>query len=366
MAQQPPLSKTVRVSNSTENPLTLANGFSAASSTPNNTFAVDPDFRIGYAQNWQLSIQRDLPGSLQMRAAYVGIKGTRAMQEFLPNTFPAGAANPCDSCPSGFAYITSSGNSTRQAAELQVRRRLRNGLTASLQYTFSKSMDDAAALGGAGAATSAQNITAQNSRSLAGGADSTRTGAGGLAIAQNWLDLGSERSLSSFDQRHYLSLQMQYTTGIGLGGGALFGGWTFGTQITAGSGLPQTPVYLAPVQGTGVTGSIRPDYTGASLYDAPAGYFLNRSAYRAPLPGQWGNAGRNSIIGPAQRALNASLGRTFLISDRLNLDLRVDSVNALNRVNYTAWNTTVNGSQFGLPVAANPMRNMQLTLRVRF
>ena len=33
--------------------------------------------------------------------------------------------------------------------------------------------------------------------------------------------------------------------------GALFKEWTLATQITAGSGLPETPVYLAPVPGTG-------------------------------------------------------------------------------------------------------------------
>ena len=60
MAQQPPLSNTSSVQNTAANPLTLANGFTASQS--GNTFAVDPNFRIGYAQNWQLSIQRDLPG----------------------------------------------------------------------------------------------------------------------------------------------------------------------------------------------------------------------------------------------------------------------------------------------------------------
>ena len=64
--------------------------------------------------------------------------------------------------------------------------------------------------------------------------------------------------------------------------------------------------------------------------------------------------------------LNASLGRTFRVSDRLNLDLRVDSTNALNHVNYSSWNTTINSAQFGLPVSANAMRSMQTTLRLRF
>jgi hypothetical protein len=96
---------------------------------------------------------------------------------------------------------------------------------------------------------------------------------------------------------------------------------------------------------------------------------LNPSAYATPAPGQWGNAGRNSITGPSQFVLNASMGRTFRLGDRLNADLRIDAANALNHVVYTSWITTVNSAQFGLPNPANPanpMRSVQTTLRVRF
>ena len=193
-------------------------------------------------------------------------------------------------------------------------------------------------------------------------------------IAQNWLNLSAERSRSSFDQRHLLNFQMQYTTGMGLRGGTLLGGWkgalfkewTVLTQVNAGSGLPITPVYLAAVPGTGVTGTIRPDYTGAPLYSGPPGLALNPAAFVAPAAGQWGNAGRNSINGPAQFSLNASLGRTFRVSERLNLDLRVDSTNALNHVAYTSWSTTIGSPLFGLPVSTTAMRSMQTTLRLRF
>lgn len=203
---------------------------------------------------------------------------------------------------------------------------------------------------------------------------SALTGLGGLSIAQNWRDTGSERSRSNFDQRHLLTAQVQYTSGVGLSGGSFLNGWkgrllkewSLATQITAGSGLPQTPVYLAAVEGTGVTGTIRPDYTGAALYDAAPGHFLNPAAYSTPKPGAWGTAGRNTITGPSQFTLSASMARTFRLTDRFNVDLRLDSVNLLNRVNYTTWNTTVNGAQFGLPAAANAMRSIQTTLRVRF
>ena len=283
MAQQSPLSKSLSVQNSPANPLTLANGFNASPTTTTNTFAIDPNFRAGYSQNWQPLGAAGPAGSMVVTATYLGIKGTRAVQVFLPNTYPAGAANPCPACPAGYAYMTSNGNSTREAGQVQLRRRLHNGFTASLQYTFAKAIDDAA-LGG--------------------------RGQGSQVIAQNWLNLAAERGLSNFDQRHPVTAQVQYTTGMGVGGGTLLRGWegaafkdwTFIASITAGSGLPLTPVYVAAVEDTGVTGSIRPDYTGAPVYAAPAGRFLNPAAYAAPRRGCGATRGATrSPVRPSSR-----------------------------------------------------------------
>ena len=143
--------------------------------------------------------------------------------------------------------------------------------------------------------------------------------------------------------------------------GTLVKGWTFITTATAGTGLPETPIYSAAVRNTGVTGSIRPDATGISVYSPVSGRHLNPAAFQAPGPGQWGNAGRNSITGPAQFTLNASMGRSFN-----RIDLRFDATNALNHVTYPSWNTTITNAQFGLPMAANAMRVLQVTLRMRF
>jgi hypothetical protein len=342
MAQQSPLSTSFSVSNK-DRSRTLAKGFQTPDIIP-NTFAIDPYFRVGYAQNWQVSVQRDLPAALIVTGTYLGIKGTHAQQQSLPNTFPADADNPCPACPSGFSYVSSNGNSTRNAGTIQVRRRLHNGFGATLQYTFAKALDDAS-LGGKGQL--------------------------GTLIAQNWLDLRAERARSNFDQRHLLSVQMQYSTGMGIRGGTLLGGWrgrlfknwTFVSQMTAGSGLPLTPVYPAAVKGTGFTGSIRPDYTGAPLYDGPPGLHLNPAAFTSPAAGQWGNAGRNSITGPPTFTLNASLARSFVEG---RFDFRLDSTNALNHPVFPAWNTNISSAQFGLPVPANAMRVVQANLRMRF
>ena len=124
-------------------------------------------------------------------------------------------------------YLTSNGRSTRHAGQVQLRRRLRNGLTATAQYTLSKASDDAGAF--------------------------TGVSLNGAAIAQDWLNLDAEYGPSNFDQRHLLTAQFQYSTGVGVSGGtlvdglkgSLLKGWTMTSQLTAGSGLPLTPVYLA-------------------------------------------------------------------------------------------------------------------------
>jgi hypothetical protein len=293
-------------------------------------------------------MQRDLPASLTMTATYMGTNGRHLLQEFLPNTEPLGDVNPCSTCPAGFVYLTSGGQSNRQTGQLQLRRRLRNGLSATVQYAMSKATDDAGAF--------------------------TGVRLDGAAIAQDWRNLDAEEGPSNFDQRHLLTAQLQYTTGAATsrGGmldgmrGRLFNGWTVTSQLVAGSGLPLTPVYLTSVSGTGVTGTIRPDVTGASTDSVPAGFFLNPSAYAAPAVGRWGTAGRNSVVGPRQFSLDAGVGRSFLWGDRLTLDWRINATNVLNRATYANVNTIVGSPQFGLPTLANPMRKVQSSVRMRF
>jgi hypothetical protein len=361
LSQQAPISHTVTANNANCTQ-SLQSGPTACPGTTQNTFAIDSNFRVGFAQVWQLSLQQDFPWSMQITASYDGVRGSNGVQQFLPNTYAPGASNPCSSCPIGFLYQTSGGSSIRNAVTLQARRRLRSGLTATAQYTYSKSLDNDAFLGGQGP--------------LATGSGTQTTPA--ASIAQNWEDLGAERSRSSFDQRHTLNVSAQYTTGMGLGGGSLLSGWrgrlykdwTLSMNLGASSGTPLTPIYLTALSGTGYTGIVRPDRTASPLYLSHGERYLNAGAYSAPATGQFGNAGRYSITGPQQITFDASLSRNFPLNKRLNMDLRADSFNALNHVAFTAYNIIINPSlnspTFGLPSGANAMRTVQLTGRLRF
>ena len=170
-----------------------------------------------------------------------------------------------------------------------------------------------------------------------------------------------------------MALQFQYTSGVGVTVGTLVDGmwgrlfkdWTIASQLTAGSGLPFTPVSFLTVAGTGYVG-VRPRLTGAPAEPVAPGSYANLAAYAAPLPGSWGDAGRNSIRGPRQFALDASVARVFRLRGRLNLEWRVAATNVLNRVTFATINTVITSPQFGLPTVANPMRRLQSTFRLRF
>jgi hypothetical protein len=352
--QQTPLSTSLSVSNSPACRFTILNPFTVpCSTTTPDGFAVDPNFRVGYEQVWNLQVRRDLPGSLQLSVTYQGFKGTRGVQEFLPNTAPPGATNPYAAHPVGYLYRTSNGDSTREAGIVSLRRRLRSGLAAGLTYTYSKSLDDDYSLSGQGGVSNSSGV------------------------AQDWTNPGGQRGLSTFDQRHVLNANAQYTTGMGLGGKTLMSGWkglaykewTVQTTITLASGTPETPIYGgASTPGTGVTSAIRPNLTGVSPYSGlPAGRHLNLNAYSVPS-GQWGNARRDSITGPNQFSLNASMARTFRLHAKYNLDTRLDATNILNHVTFSGWNTTYipNSTQFGAAQGPNGMRSVQLTMHLRF
>jgi hypothetical protein len=244
---------------------------------------------------------------------------------FLPNSTPPGYVGPALG-PAGYVYEASGGNSSYQAGQIQLMRRLRSGFSGNLMYTYSHAIDDAAGVGGRGQS--------------------------GSAIAQNWLDLDAERSDSSFDQRHRLTASMQFSSGQGTRGGTLLKGWkgalvkdwTLLTNITVGSGLPETPVVLnnrSVAGGTGVTGTLRANLTGLDIGSAPPGLAFDPAAFAIPAAGTWGNAGRNILRGPSQFSLNGSAGRVFRIDERHSFDLRFDANNVLNHVVFTSWNSTL-------------------------
>ena len=347
MAQQPPFAQTVSASTSSANVLTLQNGFLASPlASLSNTYAVDPNYRVGYAQTWNFTVQSDLKFGFFGTAGYLGTKGTRLDQQFIPNSTPPGS--PESIYPHGYIYETSNGNSIYHAAQFQLNRRMRSGLMANASYQFSKSIDDAGTGG---------------------------RGQGNTPVAQNWLDLSAERALSSFDARHNLTVAFMYSTGMGTSGGSLLSGWkgalvkdwNLMTNINLHSGTPLTAIVggpLSQVSGSAVNSTVRADATGLPI--EAAGLLFNTTAFTAPAAGTWGTAGRNTIPGPAVFSLNGSVGRVFRFGERHSVDLQFQAQNLLNRVTITNWGAAVGTANYGLATAASNMRKLTLNLRFRF
>jgi hypothetical protein len=117
--------------------------------------------------------------------------------------------------------------------------------------------------------------------------------------------------------------------------------------------------------GGAYTGTIRANYVGGPVHLKSGGLFLNPLAFQAPV-GAYGTARRDSITGPNQFSLNATMQRTFRLSKRYNLSAQLDATNVLNHVMYSGWNTSVGSPQFGAPAGTNGMRTIQITMRLRF
>jgi hypothetical protein len=355
LASQPPFAQTASLTTSLAEPLTLQNGFPLQPSTTiTNTYAVDPNYRLGYAQTWNFNTSREFPHSIVIELGYLGTKGTRLDIQSIPNQASPGSPLTAEQRRQinnavGFTFEQSNGDSIYHAGQARVTRRFQKGIGLSAQYNFSKSIDNASTIGG-----------------------------GGATVAQNAYDFRAERGLSSFDRHHTLSLNYEIASPVGkntpipLNGmaGRLLSDWTLSGTLTAQSGLPFTARVLGNQANTGGAGSVgsgRAEATGAPLDVTGAGLFFNPAAFTIPVPGTFGNAGRNTIRGPGVFTANLSLARSFRLGDdRRRVEARVDATNFMNHPGVVSLNTVVNASNYGLPVNMQAMRTLSATVRLRF
>jgi len=247
-------------------------------------------------------------------------------------------------------WQTSEGTSTLHAMSVRVRKNQTRGLSGTASYTWAKSIDNASSIGG-----------------------------GGQVVAQNDRDLEAERGLSSFDRRHQFESTLSIELPFGANrrwlhdGGpwaAMLAEWSLAASFTAQSGTPFTARVLAAASDVarGTNGTLRANYVGGQVaLDSPTLLrFFDTSAFAVPPPGRFGDAGRNTIIGPGDTQLNASLGRDVRLTGTQVLSLRLEATNVLNVVRFGAIDTAVNSPTFGQVISIRPMRTLQFNARYRF
>jgi hypothetical protein len=122
--------------------------------------------------------------------------------------------------------------------------------------------------------------------------------------------------------------------GLSRGGDAVVGGWALSGILNFESGLPFTPYYVNS-----------PTVLNSPIYDRPnlignphvanpnRNEWYNPAAYADPAQYTFGDAGRNSLMGPGFGEVDLSLTKSFAITEKTRIDLKWDAFNALNRVN---------------------------------
>jgi hypothetical protein len=340
LVNQVPFALNQNLSSDRSNPLTLQVGFPVNPAvTILNTFAIDPNYRPSYAQQWNLDVQTQIARLYALTVSYNGSKGTGIDITRAPNR---------SSNASNFMYQTNGGSSIYHGLNLQLSRRFSRGFNVTNSYTLAKSIDD-----------------------TPGG------------VAQNDANLRAERSLSSQDQRHNFQTSFSYELPIGqnrqffAGASAkllnFIAGWAFNGNFALASGTPITARYASSsgsASGAALYNSLRPDATGveSSLPKSERTWqrFFNTAAFAIPS-GTFGNAGRNTITGPGSISLNLSVRKSIQLDERnRRLDFSWQVQNLLNHPNWGGVSSTVNALNFGQVTSVRGMRSMSMNLRVRF
>jgi len=331
---------------------TLANGFTSTvpASTITNNYAVDPNYRMGYVQIWNLNIQRELKGDILLNVDYTGTKGTHLDVLEAPNRNITGTGLLSANAPI-FNFETSQADSIAHAGTVRLRKRLRHGVSIGGSYTYSKSIDNASTIGG-----------------------------GAAVVAQNAFNLAAERGLSAFDQRHRFVADYLVELPFGhdkrwLSGNGLlrniFGDWQWSGDWTIASGLPFSPQVVGGIGevNSGTNGTLRPNLVPGqpiALPNPSVSEWFNTAAFVVPPSGSFGDAGRNSIEGPGSLVFDMAFTKVIPLGDVRVLEFRAQATNIFNTPQFTAIDTNVNSPSFGQVISAGAMRRVQMQARFRF
>jgi hypothetical protein len=147
------------------------------------------------------------------------------------------------------------------------------------------------------------------------------------------------------------------------------GGWQAGGIWTVQSGFPVTPTVGGADRSGNGAGFDRPDATGLTPYlsNAVPARWWSPAAFTPNVPGNFGNAGRNSLIGPKYFTVDFSAHKEFRIRETHQLQFRLEAFNVLNHPVWGIPNANVTSTGFGtITGTAVSMRQMQLALKYSF
>jgi hypothetical protein len=316
---------------------------------PASATAFQRNLATPYIQQWNFGIQQQIGASRVFEIAYVGSKGTHLIDSRDINQ-PQPSTNPNYQRPNPYFsdvdIIESAANSIYHSLQARLEQRLSHGLSLLASYTYSKSIDDAS---GFFATTGDPNFP------------------------QNSYDLSAERGRSDFDIRQRFTLSYAYDLPIAKGH-RWIGGWQSFGVLTFQTGQPFTVALLPNDDNANVGQSElgfganqRPNVVGNPNLSnpGPAAWF-NTAAFAIAPYGQFGNAGRNILDGPALETVNFSIVKNTVFNERLTMQFRSEFFNLLNHTNFNLPDNFVGSSTFGQLVSAQDPRRIQFGLKFLF
>jgi hypothetical protein len=322
--------------------------------------------------NWNLSLERQLPENILVRAAYVGSRSIHLTETLNLNPRPVGGTS---STPFRLNAIAGAPlfstvqqdlqdiNATYNSMQLSVEKRMSRGFQVLANYTWSKSLDDLPPRAG---------VTGFDTSS-----------------ALPWDDVNRHRfdyGPSEFDHKHRFVAswiwQLPSLKDRNSFMRAVLADWQLSGLVQAQTGRPMTVTQGADISGTGI-GQDRGTFTGVDPYTsgpcvgvASCKLWLNPAAFKAgndpSIKNTFGNIGKGSLRFPGFYAWDMGVSKIFSITERYKLQLRGEFFNIFNQVNFLSDEGTVNNfstvsnGNFGRLRTAMDPRIGQLALKFIF
>jgi hypothetical protein len=341
--------------------------------------------RLPYAENYELSIQRQLTSSDLLTVSYVGTQGHRLLSSISSNpgipslclslaaagcgpggenniytaadgTVTAGTRGPFSApyrntpvngvfiVPFGNnSYFATIGNSAYNSAQIDWRH-TSGRLQTLVGYTFSKSLDDSSGYG--------EQINPINAR--------------------------LSRGLSAFDSTHNFVFSYSYTLPFDRMGGPkkLTSGWQISGITRFATGLPVTILETDDhsLLGTAFGGPITlpvdtPNLVGPLNITDPrktAGQYFSPAAFASSALGMQGTANRRFFHGPGINNFDFALLKNTLLTERLDLQFRAEFYNIFNHAQFLTPSGIMPAASFGQVSGARDPRIGQLSLKLNF
>jgi len=305
--------------------------------------AIDPDNNSPRVQQWNVTVERQFGSVWQVAASYLGSHTDRLWNQFAIN--PGVFLTPAEALAAGVGSSSTSQNLDRRRVlslsgqnpaaaalignldvhrsvgtqdykgmKLSLQRRAANGVSLSGNYTVGRCFGDPSGLQTGGFAQIAQGYSNPDDPSFDRGlCDQNRTHIGTLVAGAQTPQFAS-RALR-----------------------AVASDWRVSGIFSARSGPPINVISGQDRALTGINNQRASQVPGVDPYgDKTVDRWLNRAAFALPALGTLGDFERNSLRGPGFQTLDVALSRLIRFGGVRSLELRVETFNLLNTIN---WHT---------------------------